>query len=152
MQIVNWEAERNRKSNWNTNQLSKKYPRVNLNKPQWRRESSVYPFKFPVLQKTPQKQFIDFHKGQRPMSSDQLNSFVLHMFYPILSVPIRFYLCMYTFLTPYAGHNYSILVNVHRVITLGTDISFLPLQYTREVRGPCPVSLVFYSFQAFHGQ
>ena len=91
-----------------------------------------------ALKKTPKQQFIDFHKGQRPLSSTQLNSFVLYMCLPYIVCPLTFYLPMYTFLTPWVGHNYSILANMHYIITLGTDISFLPLQYTREIKGPCP--------------
>lgn len=52
-----------------------------MNKPQWIRVKPLS-FQIPLLQKTPQQQFIDFHKGQRPVSSNQLNSFVLYMCLP----------------------------------------------------------------------
>lgn len=41
-----------------------------------------------ALKKTPKQQFIDFHKGQRPVSSTQLNSFVLFMCLPYIVCPL----------------------------------------------------------------
>lgn len=54
--------------------------------------------------------------------------------YPTLSVLVQFYLSMSTFLTPCPEHNYSILANMHYIITLWTDISFLPRQYTGGIK------------------
>lgn len=47
-----------------------------------------------ALKKTPKQQFIDFYKGQRPVSSTQLNSFVLYMC-------LLYMVCPLTILSPH---------------------------------------------------